>query len=366
MDVLQVILPKVNDYYDADIQFSEEMVSLCVLLFDLYEQLALADKRGEEFTLGIERLIPLFQTCITGILNSNSTPNLRSDLYVVGNKFLLKCIANDSFLKQMVSIIKSVNKNFFQVVCNDAIFSEGSSRITSTLFLESLVHLGTLTNVDFILKALTKNNALLLLVRSVKRTDAMLGLCQGENSGVTLENLVFDLTAFRATLYFFVRIAKSKNGALQLIQNELFSILKQSNFLQIDPDLGLNLNIEEISDHKIIKINVLLDTPLSLLDMVDPRNLKNENTISYFEFLVPIFQLIATVLLSMGPNYQPARIQTKELMKGINRLVIGVMKRDLLVEEKQVGKEIYKENSTELVLLKEMVKLFTLIDSLVH
>lgn len=366
LEVLQVILPKVNDYYDADILFSEELVSLCVLLFDLYDQLALANKKGEEFTLSIERLISLFQTCIAGILNSNSAPNLRSDLYVVGNKFLLKCIANESFLKQMVTIIRSVDKKFFQVICNDAIFSEGSSRITSTLFLESLVHLGTLTNVDFILKALTKNNALLLLVRSVKRTDAMLSLCQGKNSGVTLENLVFDLTAFRATLYFFIRVAKTKNGSLQLIQNELFSILKQSNFLQIDPDLGLNLNIEEVSDHKTIKINVLLDTPLSLLDMVDASKLKSENTISYFEFLIPIFQLIATVLLSMGPNYQPARIQTRELMKGINRLVVGVLKRDLLVEDKKVGKELYKENSSELELLKEMVKLFTLIDSLVN
>ena len=97
--------------------------------------------------------------------------------------------------------------------------------------------------------------------------------------------------------------------------------------MQIDPDLGLNLNIEEVSDHKTIKINVLLDTPLSLLDMVDASKLKSENTISYFEFLIPIFQLIATVLLSMGPNYQPARIQTRELMKGINRLVVGVLKR---------------------------------------
>ena len=43
------------------------------LLFDLYDQLTLADRKGEDFALGIERLIPLFQTCIAGILNSNST-----------------------------------------------------------------------------------------------------------------------------------------------------------------------------------------------------------------------------------------------------------------------------------------------------
>ena len=44
-----------------DILFSEEMVSLCVLLFDLYDQLTLADRKGEDFALGIERLIPYFR-----------------------------------------------------------------------------------------------------------------------------------------------------------------------------------------------------------------------------------------------------------------------------------------------------------------
>ncbi|CAX39566.1 nuclear pore protein, putative [Candida dubliniensis CD36] len=366
LEVLQVIIPKINDYFDVDISFSEEMVSLCVLLFDLYDQSTLTNRKGEEFALGIERLIPLFQTCIAGILNSNSTPGLRSDLYVVGNKFLLKCFERESFLKQMMLIIKSVDKKFFQVICNDAIYSEGPSRITSTLFLESLVHLGTLVKVDFILNAVIKNNALSLLVRSVKRTDAMIKLCQEKNSGVTLEHFVFDLMAFKATLYFFARVAKSKNGALQLIQNELFSILNSSKFLQIDPDIGLSLQIEEVQDHKTVNVNVLLDTPLSITDLVDPYKLRNENNISYFEFLVPIFQLLTTVLLSMGPNYQPAIIQTKELMKSVNRLVVGVMKRDFLVETKQIGKGLYKEESHELASLKELVKLFILIDSLAN
>ena len=83
--------------------------------------------------------------------------------------------------------------------------------------------------------------------------------------------------------------------------------------MQIDPDIGLSLRIEEVQDHKTVNVNVLLDTPLSITDLVDPYKLRSENTISYFEFLVPIFQLLTTVLLSMGPNYQPAIIQTRNL-----------------------------------------------------
>ena len=53
-------------------------------------------------------------------------------------------------------------------------------------------------------------------------------------------------------------------------------------------------------------------------------------------------------------------------MKSVNRLVVGVMKRDFLVETKQIGQGLYKEESHELVSLKELVKLFILIDSLAH
>ncbi|KAG7662045.1 NUP192 [[Candida] subhashii] len=366
LEVLNVILPRTNDYLESDMLFSEEMISLCVLLFDLYDKQFLSVTTGEDFALGMERLIPLFQTCVAGILNSNSTPHLRSDLYVLSNKFLMKVFSNDSFLQEMIRIIKSIDKKFVKVICNDAIYSEGPSRITSTLLLESLIHLGSLAKVNFILEALVKNNSLLLLVRSIKRTDQIIKLCTEKNSKITLDNLIFELTAFRATLYLLIRVSQAKNGALQLIQSELFSLLKQSNFLSIDPDLGLNLQIDEYQDYKNIKINVLLDTPLSLTDLMDIKNIRNENTISYFEFLIPIFQLVSTVLLAMGPNYKPGIIQAKELMKNFDRLIVGVMKRELLIENKQIEQGIYKDDSLPLYELKESVKLITLIDSLVN
>ncbi|KAG2733584.1 hypothetical protein G9P44_003109 [Scheffersomyces stipitis] len=365
LEVLQVILPKINDYLESDILFSEELISLSVLLFDLYDQEILAEKNNEDFALGIQRLIPLFKTCIAGILNSNSTPNLRSDLYVLANKFLIKVISSEELVRELSVIIKSVDKKFVDLISNDAIYSEGSSRITSILLLESLFHLASLSKNNFILDLLVKNNSLLLLLRSVTRTDEMLSICSKSGSGVSLDSLLYELTAFRSTLYLLIRVAQSKAGALQLIQGEIFSILKQSNLLKIDPDLGLDLSFDEFQDLKNVKVNLLLDTPLSLNDLADIRNIRNENSISYFEFLIPIFQLIATVLLSMGPSYKPSIIQARDLMAGVNRLVVGIMKRDIILETKKVEPSLYKEDQFSLHGLKELVRLFTLLDSLI-
>lgn len=398
LEVLQLILPKINDYFETDILFAEELISLCVLLFDVYEQENLEDRidNKEQKPLFIEKLIPLFKTCINGILCSNSTPTLRSDLYILSNKFLQKNFNNEKLLHQIISISKALDKKFIDIICNDSIYSEGAPRITSIVFLESLIHLSSMNKTNFILEAMIKNNALLLLVRSIKRTDEMLSICQdtGNDSGINVETLLYELTAFKCILYLLIRIAQNRIGASQLIQNELFPILKQLSILSIDPDLGLDikLNLNGVtsgsnddekdkkegnnssSSSSSVSINLSLDIPLSLTNKKS-NNLQNnqinnltDNTISYYEFLVPVFQLVSAILLSMGPSYKPSILLVKELMKHFNRLIVGVIKRDLLIERKELANEFYDTNEETLSLagLKELVKLFTLLDSLVN
>ncbi|KAK6460242.1 nucleoporin Nup186/Nup192/Nup205 [Scheffersomyces coipomensis] len=371
LEILQVILPKINDYLESDIAFSEELISLTVLLFDLYDQkIVIETNSKEDFALGIRRLIPLLKTCIAGILNSNSTPSLRSDLYVLTNKFLIKVINNEDLAQETSAIIKSIDKKLIEIISSDAIYSEGASRITSILLLESLIHLGKQDN--FVLDLLVKNNSLLLLMRSIKRTDEVLEICDGstgdhKKSGISLETFIYELTAFKSTLYFLIRVAQSKAGSLQLIQGEIFSLLKQSNLLSIDPDLGINLKIDEYQDLKNIKVSLLLDTPIGIIS--DLNTLKKttasnrDNTISYIEFIIPIFQLIVTILLAMGPSYKPSILESRKLLSSVDRLVVGVLKRDLLLENQ--NPEVYKNKDSQYEGLKELVKLFTLLESLV-
>lgn len=328
LEVLQLILPKINDFFESDPQFAEELVSLCVLLFDVYE-------RGSSDN---DKLIPLFKTCINGILSGNSTPSLRADLYILLNRFLQSNIANAKLVDHISTIFKSIDKKFIDTVCNDSIYSEGTTRVTSIVFLESLIHVSRLT-----LDVLIHNNGLQLLVRSLKRTDEILAT---NDRGVNLETLLYELTAFKCTLCLLVRVSQLRQGASHLIQSELFPILKQLQFLAVDPDLGVDLHINADDDHAVV--NLALDLPLAVLA---------DDTVSYYEFLVPVFQLVAGVLVSMGPSYKPSITQSRELLQHFNRIEVGVLKRDVLAEQ-------HGENKPHG--LDELVRLFTILDALTH
>lgn len=370
LHVFQIILPKVNNqYYEKDILFAEELMSLCVLIFDLYEA-EVADKTGEENVHNLQRLLPLFKTCVNGVLCLNSTASLRSDLYLLLNKCLQRSIKAESSLAQLLNILRSTDKKFIDIVCNDSIYSEGTPRVTSLIFMESLIHLASLEKSTTILDALTKNNSLSLLVRSLKRTDEIIFACDASGddkikSGISVDTLLYELTALKSTLYLLVRIAQTRQGASQLFQNEIFSVIKQLRFLAIDADLGLDLIIDQGNDgslksHENAHIKLSLDVPVAFGQK--KHSIDESNLVSYYEFLVPAFQLVATMLLSMGPSYKPGILQVKELMEHFHRFIVGVLKRDTLIDEG----EVYGNNEgISFHGLKETVKLLSLINAVV-
>lgn len=370
-NVFQIILPKVNnEYYERDILLAEELISLCVFLFELYEQENKLNL-GEENSHYLQRLLPLFKTCVSGVLCLNSTATLRSDLYLLLNKCIQRSIKAETSLRQIVEILRSIDKKFIDIVCNDSIYSEGTPRITSLVFMESLIHLSCMEKSTTILEALTRNNSLSLLVRSLKRTDEIIVACdvngdEKQNSGINIDTLLYELTALKSTLYLLIRIAQTRQGAAQLFQHEIFSVIKQLKFLAIDADLGIDLIIdcsEDISQHKHenARIKLSLDVPVALGQNSHVRD--EGRLVSYYEFLVPTFQLIATMLLSMGSSYKPGVEQVKELMKHFHRFIVGVMKRDALLEDGQAP-ETYEDISY--VGLQEIVRLLSLIDAVIE
>ncbi|KAI3404461.2 NUP192 [Candida oxycetoniae] len=370
IEVFNSILPKISAYLESDVTFSEELISLCVSLFDLYSKkfLAAAGKNVEENVMLITKVMPLFHTCVSGIISSNSTPNLRAELYTIFNSFLLvACTSESSLSDLLMRQIKAVSKKFFPVISNDLSYSEGLARINAIFALESLLRLGYIIKTEFVLENMVKTNFLSQMLRSIRRTDEVIKSTSKEKSDFSFNDLFVELTAFKAVLYLLVKIAQTKVGALQLIQSELFATLKHLQLLKIDPDLGLNLYVSETRNLKSSTIKVLLDTPLSLTDLVNPENIeKDENTLSYFDLVIPIFELITTVLLAMGPNYKPGIVQTKSLMEDVvKQLVVGVLKRDYLLDANQVSSSIYKKDSQEIILLKKLVHLFTVINSLI-
>ncbi|KAH3663496.1 hypothetical protein WICMUC_005935 [Wickerhamomyces mucosus] len=356
LEVFQSIVPKITDYVEKDVLYAEELVSLCVSLYDIYhkDRSVIEQEQIDEID-SYERLYPLFKTCIQGILSPSSSLELRSDLYVLTNKYLSWVLKNKEVSKEILQSIKASSEKLISVVCNDAISGEGSTRITGLLLLESLYKLSSINQLNFISNILVKNNLLLLLVKSIKRTDETLMLSR--DNKITLDSLLYELTAFKASLSFLIRVAETRNGAQQLLQSEIFQTIKACSFLLIDPDLGLDLVFDEstVQTSTFVRVNLNLDTPLSLDN--------DSKGVSLFELLVPIFQLVTAILLSTSSENTPVIQQVKNLLSHFEKLIVGVLKRDVLAESKKEG-EIYNKNGANSSGLKELVNLFVLLSTL--
>lgn len=356
LEVFHAIVPRINDYVEYDVLYAEELVSLCVSLYDIYHRDRITLEKDDPSVFdGYERLYSLFRSCINGILSPLSTLALRSDLYVLSNKYLSWVLDHPEVAKDILKSIKLSSERLITVICNDAIGGEGTTRITGLLLLESLFQLSSINQLNFVLNSLVKNNLLLLLVKSIKRTDETLSLSH-ENK-ITLDSLLYELTAFKATLSFLIRVAETRHGAQQLLQSEIFQTIKACSFLLIDPDLGLELVFDEttIQTSTFVRVNLNLDTPLAFDD--------SSKGVSLFELLVPTFQLVAAILLSTSSENKPVIEQVHKLLLHFRRLIVGVLKRDVLIESKN-DHEVYKANGVDSSGLKDLVNLFVLLSTL--
>ncbi|KAM9917302.1 hypothetical protein OXX80_013315, partial [Metschnikowia pulcherrima] len=271
-----------------------------------------------------------------GLLHSNSTPVLRADLYFLINKLLLMSLKNGSFSNNLTSVLQLIDSRFIGVVCNDSINSEGVSRIASLLLLESLVRMSNSRNSGSIIQILANNNFLSLLVRSLKRADGILSTCEKAGDGdtgpiVTLETLFYELTALKSTLYVLVRLGQTRSGASQLVHDDIFATLRGLKFLAMDAEVGTSYLIESNDDKSGTKatLKLALDVPLTLNEKTE-QGRESSKTLTLYEILTPIFQLIATLLLSLGPSYKPGITEVEGLLKYSHSIVLGVIKRDSL------------------------------------
>ncbi|SCU86651.1 LAMI_0D03048g1_1 [Lachancea mirantina] len=348
LDLFEAIVPKINDYVDFDISYSEELVSLCVFLFDIYQK----DREAIDGDSVVDsRLHSLFKACLHGITSPLSTLSLRSDFYIICNRFLLRVLKEEDLARHLLQSLKMMSERMVEVICNDAIAGEGSTRITGILFLDALVQIASLNKVNFILESLTKSNMLFLITRSVKNTDELLNAYP---EGINLDHFLYELTAFKSTAHFMIRIAETRRGARALVQNEIFQTIMSCKFLQADPDLGLELNFNSlmVRSSPLVRMNLNLHNSLTFTREV--------NDISLFEVLVPIFQLLTSIVLSMGSANQPVLDQARKLLMHFKKLVQGVIKQEALLDSGE-GPELQKQSSDG---LRQLVKLVILLCTL--
>lgn len=348
LEVFGTIVPKINDYVEFDILYSEELVSLTLFLYDIYQKDRITiDTYNKVDT----RLYELFKACVHGINSSVTSPLLRSDFYVLANHYLVRVLKEEKLAREVLQDLKMNSIRLVDVICGDAIFGESTNRVTSILLLDSLIQLANFNKENFVLDSLTKSTHLMLITRSMKNINSLL---DSSVNNLGIDALLYELTALKTTIYFLTRIAETKNGAQVLIQNKLFSVIEECSFLLIDPDLGLELVFDESQGQysNLVKISVNLDNPLMLG--------KDVEGVSLFELIVPIFQLLAAVLISMGSSNKPVIQNVRNLLIKFKRLLLGILKRDALKE----SNESHGVSGSNFKSLQQMVELIVMLCSL--
>ncbi|CCF58316.1 hypothetical protein KAFR_0E01620 [Kazachstania africana CBS 2517] len=347
LEVFSTITPKMNDYVECNLNFSEELVSLSVFLYEIYQKdrLNIDDRNGID-----SRLYNLFKVCIHGISSPLSSISLRADFYVLANQYLVRILKDEALSKEILQNLRINNEKVIEIISNDAIFGQGTSRITAILLMDTLIQIANLNNHNFILELLMKSGQLSLFIRSLKNTDILL---DSANECISIDDLMFELTAFKATIFLLFRISETTAGAQALVQNRLLEIIGECSFLKVDPDLGLNITFKPstFDTSGPMKANISLDSPLFLDN--------GARTISLIDLMVPIFQLVCAVLVSVGSKNSNVINKVKKLLQTFRKLIIGIFKRDELISaEMDATKTINKEN------IQDMVKVVVILCSL--
>ena len=386
VEVFQAVTPKIDDFLEYDVSFAETLISLCVHLIHVYNDgkaLLTNPTKGTDMKarLDYERLFPLFRVTIRGIGLPYTTPSLRSDLYVLAGSYLDMVISNAGIVTELAVFLKSMASKPLDVVCHDSLIGEGSNKITSLVLLKSFakVIIGLQDShfqEKFIMQTFSRGNYLLLLIQKLNVVDEIFlqGLKSSAVKKVSLRELIYELTYFKSMLSLFITLARAHSGAQLLLRNDLFSTLRELKFLQLDADLGMELELNENGNQggNAPVVTISLDRPLGMnMTFAGHNETVSKDVVSLYEIFIPIFQLITSIVITSGPQNSMSLNQAKRLEEHFSPLMSAVLKRTLLYQrllesEEEFGssKKAIGDYNTEG--LEELSKLFTLLHSLLN
>ncbi|CAN6608010.1 nucleoporin Nup192p [Trichomonascus vanleenenianus] len=319
LEAFQAIIPKLVDYASRDVMFSEQLAYLAVSLFRSYQtdvkliaQSSVSSSKQLVRTTGnanYDRTHALFKAALSAIQTPLTTPELRSDLYIICYQYLKQCLEVGPVkqLKQNLQVVRTCGDKLLELICSDAISGEGVSRLTALILLEVLCRLSAATSSTFVLDGLVRYNLLLLLVKSTKRLDNE--ITSRKNQGE--DQLFYEINVFKATLYFLLQVAQTRAGANKIIQFGLFNVLQSCQFLKIDPDVGL-----------------LSEGYYGGPDSTTKNVEKGQAT--FYDLLIPVFQVVVAILLSMGSENQPVISTVRQFLEHHHQLVVAILKKDVL------------------------------------
>lgn len=171
LQALQIVLPKLDRTLTED---SNITIPLTRLTYNLVRsaETGVATASSREGNAANDRLTHAFRTALAGIASPVGTSELRETCYQIIRHFL-KSVAmpagsTSPLQRQSAKIVEHCGERLIDTMCEDALSSQGTCRISALLAIEVLVQLFQTNKSSYMLRSLTRLNFTPVVVDSIR------------------------------------------------------------------------------------------------------------------------------------------------------------------------------------------------------
>lgn len=295
LQTLQVILPKLEQSYNADVFTALQLASLAEALIQRVDFTSTAfDKTGD---FSNDRLSQLFRAALTGVYSPVSSPELREYCYQICFRYihgtLDKATPNSPLGRHTLNAIKNGGSHLLEIICDDAYSGQGTCRISALLLLNALVAVATRQQSKYILETFVSLNFIGVLVDNIKHIPE-------ELRAAAAPQVPTLLSYYDASLALLLRICQSRLGAAYVLNAGLFPATRDSQIFAVDPDIGLEFD--------------------------NPNALKK-----YYELMLSMLRVINAAVIARGRQNDQTVFQAREFLKENRHSMVAVFKRSVNV-----------------------------------
>jgi nuclear pore complex protein Nup205 len=236
LQTFQVILPKLEVSYNADLFTALQLASLAEELLQKMEFNSAAFEKSKTGDFANDRLSQLFRAALLGIYCPVTTTELREYLYQIAFRYIhstfAKATKGSPLGRHILNTVKNCGTHLLEVLCDDAYSGQGTCKISALLLLSAMVAMATRQESKYILECFLSLNFIGVLVDNVKHISHELKAA-GAPQVPTL------LSYYDASFALLLRICQTRLGAAYVLNAGLFQSIKESTIFSVDPDIGL-------------------------------------------------------------------------------------------------------------------------------
>lgn len=318
LQAFQLLTPKLEYFVSSSTPEATILASLIEFLLSRLDVRTWAQDRSRTGSVANDRLFQLFRVALRAVSSPGLSIQLREVLYSICHRYL-GCTSEKArglgHGRHGTATVKLVGEHMMNRLCDDAYGASASCRINALLLLESFARLAANEGSDHIIRLLSQDQFLQILVENIERMPLEL---RATNSADVPSLLVY----YDCQLSLLLTISHDKAGAALLMDAGLFNAVRSSGLFSVDPDIGIEIdNSEALS--------------------------------KYYKLLLAITRVVTSIVLSRGPEHNQSITSARSFLAENRPLMVAILKRHA-----KIGGVSFDDAG---VSIEELVELFVLL-----